>query len=81
MTDFNYLEHILRGTYYNWPAVVDNMWNAQKKWTRMSRILVQEGTDARMSGKIFKVVMQEVLLFGSETWVETPHMGRTMGGF
>ena len=81
MTDFNYLEQILRGTYYNWPAVVDNLWNAQKKWARMSRIIIQEGADARVPGNFFKAAMQAVLLFGSETWVETPHTGRVLGGF
>ena len=26
-------------------------------------------------------VVQEVLLFGSETWVMSPHIGRMLGGF
>ena len=32
-------------------------------------------------GIFFKVVVQAVLLFGVETWVMTPHMGRYLGGF
>ena len=34
-----------------------------------------------MSGFFFKSVVQAVLLFGSETWVATPRMGRVLGGF
>ena len=28
----------------------------------------------------FKAIVQAVLLFGSETWVVTPRMGRVLGG-
>ena len=34
-----------------------------------------------MSGFYFKAVIQAVLLFGAETWVVTPHMGKALGGF
>ena len=39
------------------------------------------GKVARVPGMFLKVVVQEVLLFGLETWVMTPRMGRFMGGF
>ena len=29
----------------------------------------------------FKSVVQAVLLFGAETWVVTPRMGKALGGF
>ena len=32
-------------------------------------------------GEGVKAVVQEVLLFGSETWVLTPHMGQIIGWF
>ena len=35
----------------------------------------------RVSGLFFKVVVQVVFLFGLETWVITPHMGRALGIF
>ena len=31
--------------------------------------------------KFYKAVFQANLLFGSETWVVTPRIGRTLGGF
>ena len=34
-----------------------------------------------MSGKCFKAVVQQVLLFGAETWVVTPRMERALNSF
>ena len=45
------------------------------------RIFSREGADPRMSGVFFKALVLVVLLFGAETWVVTPRMGRVMGRF
>ena len=63
------------------PAVVGYLRKAQMKWDRLSRILGREGEKTQVSRIFFKSVVQAVLLFGSETWVMTPRMGRTLGGF
>ena len=39
---------------------------------------VSDASGVRIS---FKSVIQAVLLFRSETWVVTPHMGTALGGF
>ena len=57
------------------------MRKARKIWTRMTRILVREGSDPSISGLFFNAVVQEVLLFGSETWILTPHIERALGSF
>ena len=41
----------------------------------------REGATARISGAFFKAVVQQVLLFGAETWVVTPKMERVLSGF
>ena len=46
----------------------------------MTRILSREGAALWVSGFYFKAVAQAVLLFGSETWVVTPHMSKDLGG-
>ena len=56
--------------------MVRNLHREEQKWARLSRVLVREGADARTSGIIYVVVVQAVLLYGSETWVMTPHIGR-----
>ena len=47
----------------------------------MTRILSREGAAPRVSGFFFKAVVQAMLLFGSETWVVIPCMGKALGGF
>ena len=63
----------------DWPVVVQNMVKAWAVWRRMTRILSKEGTDPWVSNFFFGDVIQSVLLFGVETWVVTPHMGRFLG--
>ena len=47
----------------------------------MLHILSREGAVPQVSGFFFKAVVQAVLLFGAETWVVTPLMGKALGGF
>ena len=63
----------------DWPAVVGNLSKARKSWGSLLWILCWEGANARVSGKVFKVVVQAVLLFGAEIWVLTPEDGAGPG--
>ena len=65
----------------DWPAVVRNLQKSRRKWVRLTRILSREGADARTSGQIYLAVVQLVQLYGSETWVMTPYIGRVLGVF
>ena len=65
----------------DWPAVLHNLWWARNKWARLSRVLSREGADARTSGRIFVAVVQTVLLYRSETWEMTPHIGKVLVRF
>ena len=47
----------------------------------MSSILSKEGERPQVSGFLSKSIFQSVFLFGAETWVVTPFMGRVLGGF
>ena len=47
----------------------------------LSRVLSRVGADARTLGRIYVVVVQAFILYRSETWVTTPHIGRVLGGF
>ena len=47
----------------------------------MTRTLSREGARPWVSGFFFKSVVQSVLLFGAETLIFSPHMGRFLGGF
>ena len=62
------------------PEVIRNLRKARKSWDRLSRILGREGSSPRVSGMLFKEVVQAVIVFGAEAWVMTPHIGRYLGG-
>ena len=47
----------------------------------MQRILSWEGANKILSQNLFKVVVQQVLLFGAETWVVTPIKERALNSF
>ena len=76
---FKYLDSILLELNYGLPEVVHNLRKAQKKWEWLSQVLRREGVDAWMSGLFYVMVVQVVFLYGSETWVMYPHIGRGMG--
>ena len=61
-----------------WPAVEQNLRQAREKWGRLVKILVREGSDKRTSGKFYVAVLQAVNLFGSDIWVITPWMEKSL---
>ena len=69
---FKYLGRVQSAADEDWPAVIHNIAKAQTVWRRMSRILSREGVRPRVSGFLFKAVVQSVLIFGAEMWVVTP---------
>ena len=78
---FKYLGRIMTVGDDDWPAVAGNLVKARKSWGRLTRILSREGADKRISGMFFKAVVQQVLLFGAETWVLTPRIERALDSF
>ena len=81
VTSFQYLAQVISATDNDWTEVVRNLSWERVVWNRMTRILSREGAEPQVSVLLFKAVVQAVLLFGSETLVVTPRMGRTLGGF
>ena len=81
MTAFKYLGRVLTSGDDDWPAVVGKLPKERNSWGRLSRILIREGVDPKVTGHLFKEVTQAVLLFGAETWVLTPSMERDLGSF
>ena len=80
VTSFKYLGQVISAADDNWLAVVINLAKAQALWRRLTRIISREEAALRVSKFFFKLVVQSVLLFGTETWVVTPLMGRVLGG-
>ena len=81
VTLFKYMGQAMTAGDDDWPLVAGNLRKDWKSWTRMTRILGQEGADPRISGFCLNALVQVVLLFGSETWVMTTRMERDLGSF
>ena len=64
-----------------WLAVVGKIGKVRNSWGKLSRILIREGADPKVSGHFYKAVAHAVLLFGAETWVITPWMERSLDRF
>ena len=59
--------------------MVANIWKDCSRWARFSSIWWREGADPQTCGNFYKAVVQATLLFGSDTWVITPSIGRNLG--
>ena len=64
VSTFKYLGRVMTAGDDYWLAVAGNLVKARKIWGSLLRILSREGVDKRVSGNVFKAVMQAVLLFG-----------------
>ena len=66
---------------YDFTAVIGNLQKARRSWSRISRIMGQEGIDAHTLGHLYQSIVNAILLFGLDTVVITPHIMRILGGF
>ena len=64
-----------------WLSVAHNLRQARGKWGRLVKILWREWGDRRAAGRFYVAVVQSVILGGSETWVVTPHLDKSLTGF
>ena len=79
ITSFKYLGRVLSAAGDDWLMVFHNIWRAHQKVEQLSRVLSREGAYARALVIIYVVVLQTVILYGSETWVMTSHIRRVLG--
>ena len=64
MTAFKYLGRAMKAGDDDWLAVAGNLKKVRKSWGWMLRILNREGSDPKVSGNLYKAVVQAVLIFG-----------------
>ena len=81
VSEFKYLGKILTATDNNWPAVAGNLKKSRQSWGLLARVLSREGADTKVSWTFYIAVTQDVLLFGSETWVLTARMEKALDSF
>ena len=65
---------------YDFTEVIGNLQKARQIWARLPMVMGQEVTDVRTLGHLYLAIENSVLVFGLETGVTTPHIGRVLGG-
>ena len=78
---FRYLGRILTEGDDDWPAVAGNLEKARKVLGILQGILSRERATKRVPENFFKAVVQQVLMFGAETWVVSLRMERALSAF
>jgi len=81
VSSFKCLGRIISADDSDVPAVVSNIQKARGRWAMVTRILTREGASPKVSAMFYKAVVQSVLLFGCETWVESNAIMRSLKGF
>ena len=66
---FTYFGQILHQAGKDWLAVLRNIRRSRQVLGLLGKLLRREGADLIISERFCCAVVQEVLLFGSETWV------------
>ena len=74
VSEFRYLGRMLTATDDECPAMAGNIRKVLMSWGCLARVLGREGADPKVSLSFYTTMTQQVLLFGSETWVLTKKM-------
>ena len=54
MTAFKYLGQAMTAVDDDWPAVIGNLQREKNSWGQLSRILIREGVDLKVSGHFLR---------------------------
>ena len=79
--DLPYLGHNVAFNNSNWAALYHKLWKAQSRLGMVAKVLTRTGVTVRSQETIYKVVVQTVLLDGSESWVVMGFFLKVMDGF
>ena len=69
VTTFRYLVRTLDQTDDDCPSVQRNIMRERSVWGILGKLLQREGAEPRVSAIFYRAVVQEILLYGSETWL------------
>ena len=78
---FKYLGSPINKDNDDWMAVCYNLATARKKWGRLRTILIIETSSRKPMANFYKAVVQQVLLYGSETWTLSTAMLSKLNSF
>ena len=80
VTEFKCTGTILASTDDDWTAICGNLVKERKTWAIISKILTRGVAYFGELGMFYQVVVQSLLLLGTETWVPPSHMFLALDG-
>jgi hypothetical protein len=69
VSKFRYLGRILSQDDHDLSACVRNLQRAKAKWAAVSKVLEREGASKKSFARFCLVIVNTVLLYGSDTWL------------
>ena len=78
---FKYLGRLLAMDDEDLQTVRDGLHKEQRCWARISKVLRSKNAAPKICGMFYRVMVQAVLLFGSETWNVTARVLVHLNGF
>jgi hypothetical protein len=81
VSKFKYLGRMVTNNDSDDATIMRNLKRARMKWGRLSRLLTVEGANPMAMGIFYKVIVQTVLLYGSESWVISKAQMRALRSF
>ena len=70
-TAFPYLGRAVMYNNSEWEALYSNLRKFHRIWGMLAKVLGKTGAPIKARAMVYKVVVQVVLLYGSEIWVVT----------
>ena len=71
VTEFCYFRHVLAENNNNTRCVLRQLQRAHARWKSVSKVLRRNGANAWTMARFYLVVVQAVLLYGSDSWTIT----------
>ena len=80
VTTFRYMGRYLDQTDDYWLSVWGNTMHVRSVWGRLGKLLRREGSEPKVLEIFYRLVVQTILLYGSETWVILAAREKTVEG-
>ena len=79
--DFRYLGRTINNNDDDTDCIHTQIKKARKQWNSLSKILKNEGSNAKTMAKFYMAVVQAVLLYGAESWTITERNWKRLESF
>ena len=81
VSEFRYLGSVVKDDDTDGATILGSITRARGKWSRSGRLLTRVGANPMAMGLLYNIIVQTVLLYGSESWVISKDQMRQLWSF